>query len=198
VQISFEYHGLPLEIEDRAFTRAFDAMKFDEVLQYVSFPKVRVIRTDSVQRPVKIRQSVQASGVGQGCQDMAFFFEWLAKAKGVRHIINIQVDDWQKPSHSEESIMSVFKSITVDNMDWQRLDLDPLVMCNKLRKIDLYWSGNNAILRAWSEPEGLPRLPLLAKVSLHVPSIDEVGGIPILLLLFEAIRMKLIDSTVDA
>jgi hypothetical protein len=32
----------------------------------------------------------------------------------------------------------------------------------------LYWSGNNAVLRGWSEPGGLNQLKRLEKVHLHV------------------------------
>lgn len=40
---------------------------------------------------------------------------------------------------------------------------------NQLRKLDLQWSGNTAVLRAWSEPEGLPSLPHLNEVKIIVP-----------------------------
>lgn len=40
---------------------------------------------------------------------------------------------------------------------------------NQLRKLDLQWSGNTAVLRAWSEPEGLPSLPHLNEVKVIVP-----------------------------
>lgn len=40
---------------------------------------------------------------------------------------------------------------------------------NQLRKLDLQWSGNTAVLRAWSEPEGLPSLPHLNEVNIIVP-----------------------------
>lgn len=41
---------------------------------------------------------------------------------------------------------------------------------NRLRKLDLQWSGNTAVLRAWSEPEGLPSLPHLETVNIIVPT----------------------------
>lgn len=39
---------------------------------------------------------------------------------------------------------------------------------NQLRRLDLQWSGNTAVLRAWSEPEGLPSLPNLETVNIIV------------------------------
>lgn len=40
---------------------------------------------------------------------------------------------------------------------------------NKLKVLDLRWSGNNAVLRAWSEPQGLPLLQELQTVNIIVP-----------------------------
>jgi hypothetical protein len=154
-------------------------MKFDEVLQYVSFPAVKVIRTG--------RQALRIPGSGQGRRDMEFFFEWLYM-KGVRHIIDIHVEDLEMPAHSDESILSSLEKFIVDRLDWQRFDLDPLslinlgskVYSNQLREVTLYWSGNNAVLRAWSELEGLPSLslPNLTKICLHVPGADEASQLP--------------------
>lgn len=144
-------------------------MKFDDILQYVSFPNVKVTRTG--------RQTLKAQGGGQGRRDMEFFFEWLYM-KGVRHIINIHVEDLEQPAHSDESIVSSLGRIAVDNLDWQKVDLDPRSICklgsSQLREVTLHWSGNNAVLRAWSEPEGLPMLPKLTKIHLHIPPVDEV------------------------
>jgi hypothetical protein len=150
-------------------------MKFDDVLQYVSFPAVKVIRTG--------RQALRIPCSGQGRRDMEFFFRWL-NMKGVRHIINIHVEDLEAPAHSDESIVSCLETMIVDNLDWQRFDVDPLSISrlgskvdstNQLRDLTLYWSGNNAVLRAWSELEGLPSLPNLTKICLHVPGADEAG-----------------------
>lgn len=40
---------------------------------------------------------------------------------------------------------------------------------NQLRRLDLQWSGNNTVLRAWSEPEGLPMLQNLQTISIKIP-----------------------------
>lgn len=40
---------------------------------------------------------------------------------------------------------------------------------NQLRTLDLHWSGTSAVLRAWSEPEGLPSLPHLKTVNVIIP-----------------------------
>ena len=35
------------------------------------------------------------------------------------------------------------------------------------REVHLWWSGNNAILRSWSEPEGLARIKKLDTIHLY-------------------------------
>ncbi|KAM0535148.1 hypothetical protein ACHAO7_012355, partial [Fusarium culmorum] len=42
IQFYFDYRGLPSKITDRTFVDTFSNMKFDDVLQFVSFPDVEV------------------------------------------------------------------------------------------------------------------------------------------------------------
>lgn len=46
---------------------------------------------------------------------------------------------------------------------------------NKLRVLDLRWSGNDAVLRAWSEPRGLPLLQNLQTVNIILPEDVDVS-----------------------
>jgi hypothetical protein len=43
--------------------------------------------------------------------------------------------------------------------------------CPNLREVILHWSGSNAVLRGWSEPEGLTRLPKLKRLELKRPKV---------------------------
>ncbi|KAL7785168.1 hypothetical protein V8C37DRAFT_420238 [Trichoderma ceciliae] len=172
IQISFDYYGLPLEIEDSAFETAFQALKFDNILQYVSFPKVSVTWTGM--------QAFMPRDGGQGRRDM-----------------DIHVEDMEKPSHKDESIIKSLENISIDSLDWQKVDLDPrtisgigrkvkqqisgteatdsgVALISQLQEITLYWSGNNAVLRAWSEAEGLSIMPNLVQIYIHVPPVDEM------------------------
>lgn len=47
---------------------------------------------------------------------------------------------------------------------------------NQVKQLDLQWSGNNAVLRAWSEPEGLPSLQHLETVNIIVPEDTVVSN----------------------
>ncbi|PMD30165.1 hypothetical protein L207DRAFT_641753 [Hyaloscypha variabilis F] len=103
---------------------------------------------------------------------------------GVRHIIRVNVDDTSSPAHTDESIQASLKNIVVEQLNWCKVDLDPSTICqvgiwletepdkfkeaqSQLTEVKLRWGGNNAVLRAWSELEGLPLLPHLSKVLLY-------------------------------
>ncbi|KAI1498316.1 hypothetical protein F5X99DRAFT_393975 [Biscogniauxia marginata] len=192
VQICFDYHGLPEEVKDEVFTNSFgtdckSGIQFDKVLQYVSFPKVNVVRP--------ARRAARDPPGGLGRRDMQFFFDWLYR-KGVRHIIKATVDDTAKLVHCDDAIQKCLENFVVEHLDWQKVDMDPQIICrvaskvneksatkedtegaeeipNPLTEITLRWSGNNAVLRAWSELEGLPLLPKLRKIHLHIPEATE-------------------------
>lgn len=160
---------------------------------YVRFPNVTVTRTG--------RKARKPRALGR--QDMEFFFDWLHE-KGVRRILRVEVDDSGKIPHSDESIKLALDKIIVEHLDWRKTDLEPEVICrissqaevpglntegnedvvvnrNRLREVTLKWSGSNAVLRAWSEPEGLPRLQKLQVVNLSIPAASDVSNSQLLL-----------------
>ncbi|KAM0348549.1 hypothetical protein ACHAPY_011097 [Fusarium culmorum] len=183
IQFYFDYRGLPSKITDRTFVDTFSNMKFDDVLQFVSFPDVEVKFTG--------RHETKRSGKER--RDMKFFFDWLQN-KGVRHIIRVDVEESREFPHSDQAISESFNAITVERLNWKKVDLDPRVICSlgskvawgeagrsssvtcdsQIREVTLTWSGNNTALRAWSEPEGLPLLPRLRKVIVLGPEDDEM------------------------
>ncbi|KAF4969888.1 hypothetical protein FSARC_2984 [Fusarium sarcochroum] len=191
VHLFFDYHGVPKKIPDHVFNEHFGkdkdrGIRLDEVLMYVRFPIVTV--THSGRKAPKPRAA--------GRQDMEFFFNWL-HMKGVRRILRVEVEDSDTAPHSDESIMISLEKIVVEHLDWQKTDLDPRVICqqgskanhpdpfegargqtsgpkSQLREVTLKWSGNNAVLRAWSEAEGLPRLEKLETVNIHTPAYSDL------------------------
>ena len=107
---------------------------------------------------------------GRGRSDLGFIFNWLHQ-KGVKQILKVIVDDLEDPAHSDEAIETSLERFDVEILDWRKIDLCPETIrkaCKNLREVHLRWSGNNAILRAWSEQEGLAGLEHLGKVHLHV------------------------------
>ncbi|KAH8129523.1 subtilisin-like protein [Trichoderma asperelloides] len=202
VQISFDYDGLPLRIKWKDFTERFGAneksgIKFDTVLQYVSFSNVEVELTG--RRADLEREAARESKMNQlgplGREDMKYFFQWLHK-KGVRHIIKVSVQDSGDKVHCDQAIQESLEPFVIDRLDWQKTDLDPETILHasskalvnaddpnnvekmlpdrQLKELWLRWSGNNAILRAWSEPEGRPRLAQLQTIHLFRPPFEKV------------------------
>ncbi|KAI1387302.1 uncharacterized protein F4822DRAFT_279022 [Hypoxylon trugodes] len=202
IQISFDYDRIPREIKWKVFENRFGAnsatgLKFDEVLQYVNFPQVNVQLTGrqaDMERDSEQRQGARQFGAS-GRKDMQHFFNWLYQ-KGVRHIIRVSVNDSGPKVHSDKAIQTSLERFVVEQLDWQKTDLDPqtilhvsskvpkkptngdqknieLLPNRQLKELVLRWSGSNAVLRAWSEPEGLPLLPQLKSIRLYMPQPAE-------------------------
>lgn len=92
------------------------------------------------------------------------------REKGVKTILRLIVDDSASPAHSDEAIEAALKDINVEIWDWQKTDLCTEVIYKtapKAREVNLYWGGNNAVLRGWSEEGGLKKLRELKLVWIH-------------------------------
>ena len=156
-------------------------MTFDSVLQYVAFPPVTVEKW-SPARPkegttptdqVDITDLLKSGATGRA--DLVFFFKWLREKKNVERILRVMVDDSVSPPHSDEAIEMALRPFGVETLDWSKPDLDPETIINssqELRELHLHWNGNNAVLRSWSDPEGLRRLPNLSVIHLSVDSVS--------------------------
>ncbi|UKZ48603.1 hypothetical protein TrVGV298_002829 [Trichoderma virens] len=91
---------------------------------------------------------------------MEFLANWL-RSKQVKQILKITMDDDPDRPHSDESIENSLKDFDVKMLDWRKVDLCPELIqraCKNVMSAHLRWSGNNIALRAWSEPQGLPKL----------------------------------------
>jgi hypothetical protein len=190
-EICFDYHGLPSEISRNLFTDRFgedkkSGLKFDKVLKFVRFPYAV---------DVLVKGKLASKSRSSGRQDMEFFFEWLYE-KGVRQILKVEVHDDPSRPHSDESIAKSLGKFIVEQLHWQKTDLDPKVIHqigqgredtqelsmegNRLQEVRLKWSGSNAVLRGWSEPRGLPYLPRLRLVHLDAPAENEVSALRVI------------------
>ncbi|KAF3063564.1 hypothetical protein GL218_02420 [Daldinia childiae] len=174
-------------------------LRFDSVLQYVTLPHVEVRQKGRLaDQDAKVQSKTHQPGA-LGCEDMKYFFDWLYN-KGVRHIIRLTVEDAGgsgEKVHSDQAIQESLERFVVEHLDWQKVDLDPetilhvsskvditalthdgpkdteLVPYSQLKQLYLRWSGSNAVLRAWSEPEGLPMLPRLMRIYLCRPHSEK-------------------------
>ncbi|KAL3472351.1 hypothetical protein BJX99DRAFT_249704 [Aspergillus californicus] len=169
IQLYFNYNGLPAENADPVtFYDNFKQTRFDEVLQYVEFPALRLRKTEILRGETFQQHKELFHSKSSGRKDLLFFFSWL-KDKNVKHIINLVVRDVVDP-HGDDAIEACLSGICVDSLDWSKPDLDPEMLrtaCPDIKELHLAWGGNNAILRAWAEPEGLRTLAKLEQIYVY-------------------------------
>lgn len=178
VQLYFDYSGLPKDDADPGtFYENFQMTRFDQVLQYVEFPAVRLKEGKMPRRETFDEHRAFYHSKTNGRKDLLFFFSWL-KDKGVKHIIKVIVQDTTDP-HCDEVIEKCLSPFRIDVLDWSKPDLDPEMLhtaCPDVKELHLRWGGNNAILRSWSELEGLRRLRDLCKIYLYYDQVLQMSS----------------------
>ena len=88
-------------------------------------------------------------------------------------------DDPHTP-HSDHAIEEALRPFDVEFLDWNKPDLDPEMLfsaCPNVTDLVLHWGGNNAILRAWSEADGLRKLTKLETVTIIRTKVGENKGV---------------------
>ena len=86
-------------------------------------------------------------------------------------IVRVIVDETNPnlPDHCDEAIEQSLWDLRVEVLDWRKLDLCPETILRaspEVEELYLLWSGSNAVLRGWSEPQGLACLEKLTKIHL--------------------------------
>lgn len=141
-------------------------LKLENILQCVRIPKYQLetqIKTTTARKYSRPQDTAQD---GAGRKDYEQIFDLLWKKKGVKKIINIKVEDDEHSPHSDE-VLERLERFDIEEWDWDRADICSDVLAKaapNLRKVTLYSSGNNAVLRSWSGTDGLNQLTKLEKV----------------------------------
>lgn len=176
-QINFDLYGCPSEvITQRQIRKNIANLQFEDVLQYVAVPQVRIVpEPESKSRPASQGEDHNRSrGSTEGRTDLVLLFKWLRNDKKVKTILKVIVDDLQEPAHSDQAIEDALDGAGVEIWDWRKADLCSEVIYKvapKARIVHLYWNGRNSILRGWSEAEGLAKLKNLEKVYLNLRQV---------------------------
>lgn len=173
-QIYFDLYDIPAkEISQDRIQSGLDHEIFEDVLQYVALPNIRVQTRPPIVNSSRISKK-PLNADGKGRNDMTYLFKFL-RDKKVKRVIRVIVDDLEEPAHSDEAIENALGGLKVEVWDWRKTDLCSetiLAAAPDARDVSLYWSGNNAVLRSWSESGGLPLLRKLKKVTLHVAKVS--------------------------
>jgi hypothetical protein len=90
-------------------------------------------------------------------QNLADVFEWLKIEKGVQTIVKLTVKDNPDYCCTDETVGKCLEGLEVRYLDWNRPDIcaDSLQSQTNLIELSLYWTGLNAVLRSWSDTEGI-------------------------------------------
>jgi hypothetical protein len=163
------------KIDFEQFQNSYQAFEFDPILLHVRFRKLELESRNDDRAVQKRRQE------GPGKRDLVRFFDWLRKEKGVRNILKVTVEEGDDGFHSDEGIEKSLRGFEgIEILDWRKPDICPVAVRRAVRKegnnsaglleLHLRWTGNNAVLRAWSARGGLAALPILEKV--HVYEIE--------------------------
>ncbi|KZZ88787.1 Ankyrin repeat-containing domain protein [Moelleriella libera RCEF 2490] len=151
------FHRADSLLSPRQFRDTFRDIPLEVGLHHVDIPHLKVDPNSSA----------------AGRVDLVVLFKWLYVCKKVLAVFEVIVNDLEEPSHSDSSIekaMSYFRCI--NTWKWAKFDMCPELIrkvAPELHTLHLYWSGSNAVLRGWSEKQGIRRLENLKDVTLHYP-----------------------------
>jgi hypothetical protein len=168
--IEFDLSSLPRpSISATYLNRLSRHLKFEDSLQYVALPKLKV---EQVQKAASSHSAVVPAAVETdktliqekpdrvGLTDSKIVFNWLAK-NGVKKIIRVIVLDDGDVAHSDEAIEECLKPFKIEVWDWKKPDICSETIYQaapSVRVVHLYCTGNNAVLRSWSGEDGLAKL----------------------------------------
>ena len=141
-------------------------LKFEVILQYVAIPCLTVSRSatqtisNSNSNSNEIAKLSRKLPNCKGRLDYCLIFDWLREC-GVKQILRVIVQDDQAAPHSDEIIELALEGFGIEDFDWQKVDLcteTVLKAAPDVKIVHLYSTGNNAVLRGWSDTGGLQRL----------------------------------------
>lgn len=173
--ISFDLSGYE-SLTRSEIEQHISILEFESTLQYVNIPKISSTEQVAPHRPRAPKTRTRPRQDGHGRTDVQTVFERLRK-KGVDTILEVTGDDSGDPAHSDWAIEKALcgedssQTMNVESWKWKTLDVSPDLIHKvaiDATSVQLYWSGKNAVLRAWSEVEGLPKMTKLRHIGLYV------------------------------
>ena len=143
-------------VSERALRQLFERLKFENILQYVQIPWYPFSTKAKVRASTFVQENEED---GAGRKDFRLIFK-LLREHNVQKIIKLIVNDDDETPHSDE-ILEELRDFEIEVLDWKKVDLCSYVIKNGapgVRKLFLYSSGSNAVLRSWSGSDGLKEL----------------------------------------
>jgi hypothetical protein len=164
-EIEFSLDGPSITEDD--LHKLVGVLKFESILLCVDLPKLSVKRdhapllaqTSRAMSMQPRQKLLSAQDQGKGATDFGVVFK-LLQDKGVRKILKVVIEDDKGSPHSDDVIGKALHPFDIEEWDWKKFDMCSDTIYNaapNLRKVSLYASGNNAVLRSWSAPDGLAK-----------------------------------------
>lgn len=88
-------------------------------------------------------------------------FDWLRDKGKVKEVLHIVVEDDLVQPHDDQTIEATLKDLGVEVWDWRKYDISSETIWSAaphVKEVSLYTTGNNAVLRGWSDEGGLRKL----------------------------------------
>ncbi len=133
--------------------------KLDTILRCVDIPSISVKWDDYSSDPKKMADDWGCVGR----TDFFMIFHWLKKRAGVKKVVEVVVEDFDTNdmSHSYQAIEACLEGLNVETWNWRRMDIPSDLIYKVAMSVSvvyLYCSGSIAVLRSWSDINGLARL----------------------------------------
>lgn len=87
----------------------------------------------------------------------------------ILHVVVDDLKDQIRGSDVDEAIVQCLRGLKIEIWNWRRMNISSelirKVAGSSVKEVYLYCSGNNAVLRSWSEKRGLAQLTQVCSVS---------------------------------
>jgi len=95
----------------------------------------------------------------------------LLHCSGVKRIMHLDVDEDINRPHSDKVIIEALAGHYIEELSWKKTDMCSSILTSAptIQSVQLYSSGNHAVLRSWSAEDGLLSLPRVCSLFPHVP-----------------------------
>lgn len=196
IHIYFDYQGQAISVDPDNFEDSFKDVKFDKVLKYVAFPHVKVEGWNKhADNPLKEEtrgrsdmlfffQWLRRQGVERILKvivDDVYPDEHPHSDEAIELCLKgmgVEVLEWQKKDLDPDTICRIDGSCGDENDfmngddedeedgDEKKRKDEKEPLRHTLRVLRLWWNGDNAVLRGWSDPDGLRKLEKLSRIHL--------------------------------
>lgn len=177
-EIDFNLLGVNRLLDVKIIKESYNFLKFSKTLQYVALP---ALQRSTPQSPGK--ENWKDEGENQVIERSSpspylEVFKWL-RTRGVERVMEIIIEDDLDDPTTDAEIQSTLKDLCTEIWNWRKYDIsaDTIVQAAPhARELYLYTTGKKAVLREWSDEEGLHKLKNVSRRSKVIPGKDNADA----------------------